>query len=88
MVLVLVAPLGAAYVGIHPAIPILVILGVGLYLVGRIDGPKLPEGRYIFFGSTYGVHVRAQDYMPPDTESHSGGNFRDGVDPDELNRSG
>jgi hypothetical protein len=54
-------------------------------MVGRIGGPQLPEGAHVTWGDTYGVHLRGRDFVPPDTESHSGGDFRDGVDPNDPN---
>ena len=38
------------------------------------------------WGNTYGVSVSGRDFAPPDTDSHSGGNFRDGVDPNEIDK--
>jgi hypothetical protein len=75
-----------AYLHFNPAIPIFIILGFGIYMVGRIGGPQFPEGTHVSFGDTYGVHLHGQDFVPPDTDSHSGGNLRDGVNPNERKR--
>ena len=66
-----------------PAIPIFIILGFGIYMVGRIGGPQLPQGTHVSFGDTHGGYLHGQDFVPPDTDSHSGGNLRDGVDPND-----
>jgi hypothetical protein len=87
VVLLIVAALtAAAHFHFNPAIPIFVILGFGIYMVGRSGGPQLPEGTHTTWGDTYGVHLSGQDFVPPDTSSHSGGNLRDGVDPNNPRR--
>ena len=85
IVLIAAAMFAGAYFHINPVIAIFLILGWGIDMVGRIGGPSLPEGSRVM-GNTYGVHVSGRDFAPPDTDSHSGGNFRDGVDPNELNK--
>jgi hypothetical protein len=47
MVLVLIAVtlVAGTYFRFNPAIPIFVILGIGIFLVGRIGGPQLPPGQ-------------------------------------------
>jgi hypothetical protein len=74
-----------AYFHLNPAIPIFLILGFGVYMVGRIGGPLLPPGTPMGPGSEYGVYLEHQDFVPPDPDSHSGGHFRDGVDPNDPN---
>jgi hypothetical protein len=87
VVLMIAAALVAgAYFDFSPAFPIFAILGFGIYMVGRIGGPELPEGIHVSWGNTYGVHLSGQDFVPPDTDSHSGGNLRDGVDPNDSRR--
>lgn len=82
IVLIVAALVAGAHFDFNPAIPIFLILGFGVYMVGRIGGPALPEGTHIW-GNTYGVHVTGSDFAPPDTGSHSGGGLRDGVDPND-----
>jgi hypothetical protein len=84
--LIVAALVASAYFDFSPAIPIFAILGFGIYMVGRMDSPQLPEGTHVGWGNTYGVHLSGQDFVPPDTSSHSGGNLRDGVDPNEPRR--
>ena len=81
--LILAALAASAYFGFNPAIPIFVILGFGVYMVGRIGGPPLPPGTHVTWGDTHGVHLSGQDFVPPDTDSHSGSSLRDGVDPND-----
>ena len=83
--LIVAAMVAGAYLHLNPAIPIFIILGFGIYMVGRIGGPALPEGSHLW-GDTYGVHLNARDFVSPDSNSHSGGHLRDGVDPDAPGR--
>jgi len=84
VILLIAAALAAgAYFDFNPAIAIFVILGFGIYKVGSIGGPMLPGDTHLTFGSTYGIYLEGQDFVPPDTDSHSGPNFRDGVDPND-----
>ncbi len=82
ILLIAAALVAGAYFDFNPAIPIFIILGFGIYLVGRIGGPALPDGSYVW-GNTYGIGVSGRDFTSPDTQDHSGGNFRDGVDPND-----
>ena len=81
--LIIPAMVACAYLHFNPAIPIFIILGFGIYTVGRIGGPLLPPGTHAGFGDTYGVYLHRDDFVPPDPDSHSGGHLRDGVDPNE-----
>jgi ABC-type branched-subunit amino acid transport system permease subunit len=81
--LIIAAMVAGAYLHFNPAIPIFVILGFGIYMVGRIGGPRLPDGSHAGFGYTYGIYLHREDFVPPDPDSHSGGHLRDGVDPNE-----
>jgi hypothetical protein len=81
--LIIAAMVACAYLHFNPAIPIFIILGFGIYTVGRIGGPLLPPGTHAGFGDTYGVYLHRDDFVPPDPDSHSGGHLRDGVDPNE-----
>jgi hypothetical protein len=85
MALIIGALVAGAYLHFNPAIPIFLILGFGIYMVGRIGGPLLPSGTHAGFGDTYGVYLHRQDFVAPDPDSHSGGHFRDGVDPHDPN---
>jgi hypothetical protein len=81
--LIIAAMVACAYLHFNPAIPILIILGFGIYMVGRIGGPQLPQGTHVSFGNAHGVYLHGRDFVPPDMDSHGGGNLRDGVDPNE-----
>ena len=88
VILLIAATLAAgAYFNFNPAILIFVILGFGVYMVGRIGGPSFPEGTHVSWGDGYGVYLRGQDFVPADEDSHSGGNYRDGVDPNDGGRA-
>jgi hypothetical protein len=86
ILLIIGAVVAGAYFDFNSALPIFLILGFGIYMVGRI-GPQLPKGTHVSFGDTYGVYLRRQDFVPPDTDSHSGGTLRDGVDPADPKKS-
>jgi hypothetical protein len=79
MALIIVALVAGAYFHFNPGLLVFVILGLGIYGAGRIGGPRLP-GR-VGFGDTYGVYLESKDFAARDTDSHSGPDFRDGVDP-------
>ena len=66
--LIIGALVAGAYFDFNPAIPIFVVLGFGIYIVGRIGGPQLPEGTQVSFGDTWGVYLHREDFVPPDTE--------------------
>src|SRR5262249_26498246 len=54
------ATIAGAYFRFNPAIPIFVILGFGIYMVGRIGAPRLPRGTHISFGATPGVYLHGR----------------------------
>jgi hypothetical protein len=81
--LITAAMVAGAYLHLNPAIPIFIILGLGIYMVGRIGGQQLPPDAHVGFGDTYGVYLHRDDFVRPDPDSHSGGHLRDGVDPNE-----
>jgi hypothetical protein len=88
VIALIAAALGAgAYFNFNPAIPIFAILAYGIYKIGSIGGPVFPNGTHVTFGNTYGVYLEGRDFAPPDTDSHSGPNFRDGVDPNDPNKA-
>jgi hypothetical protein len=83
---VTLALVACALLGVNPVLPIFTIIAIGLYLLRRnspqlhnpadiSDAPKAP------IGSNYGIYLERADFVPPDRDSHSGGNLRDGVDP-------
>ena len=82
--LIIVVMVAGPYFHFNPLIPILLILGFGVYMVGRIGGPQLPEGTQLGFGNTYGVYPHREDFVLPDPDSHSGGLLHDGVDPNDA----
>jgi len=84
ILLIIAVMVAGAYFRINPAIAIFLILGGGIYMVARIGGPALPEGAQVW-GNTHGVHLDGRDFAPPD-DSHSGGNLRDGVVPNDLEK--
>jgi hypothetical protein len=65
IVLIVAAMIAGDYFGFNPAIPIFVILGLGIYGVARIGGPALPKGSYISPAS-HGVYMRGRDYVQDD----------------------
>jgi hypothetical protein len=83
--LIVGALVAGAYLHFNPAIPIFLILGFGVYMVGRIGGPQLPPGTHLGLGSGHGIYLERGDFVPPDPDSHSGGHLRDGVDPNDPN---
>jgi hypothetical protein len=80
--LIIAAMVACAYLHFNPVIPIFLILGLGVYMIGRI-GPHFPAGTQFGPGSSYGIYLDREDFVPPDPDSHSGGHLRDGVDPNE-----
>jgi hypothetical protein len=81
--LIIAIMVAGAYWHFNPAIPIFLILGFGVYRVGRIGGPSLPADTRVGPGSNYGIYLDRGDFVPLDPDSHSGGHMRDGVDPNE-----
>ena len=81
--LIIAAMVAGAYLHFNPAIPAFIILGLGIYMVGRIGGPLLPDGPHVGFGNTYGIYLHRGVFVPPDADSRSGGHLRDGVHPNE-----
>jgi hypothetical protein len=73
LVLIVVTLVAGAYFRFNPAIPIFVILGIGIFLVGRIGGPQLPPGSHVTWGAGSGVYVSGQDLIPTDPDDRSGG---------------
>ena len=78
-IIVLIAAAMAAgfYFQFNPAILIFIILGFGLYMVGRIGGPVLPKGAYIPWGAGHGIYMRGRDYVQDD-DLGSGEDQREG----------
>jgi len=87
VIVLIAAALGVGiYFDFNPAIAIFAILAYGIYKVGSIGGPVLPGDTHVSFGNTYGIYLEGQDFVPPE-DSHSGPNFRDGVDPNDLDKA-
>jgi hypothetical protein len=87
ILLIFAALVAGAYFKLNPAIAIFMILGFGIYMVGRIGGPPMPEDAHVPWGGGHGIYLSGRDYAPPDTDSHSGGNLRDGVDPNDPGKT-
>ena len=81
--LIVAAMIAGRYFHFNLVIPIFLILGFGVYPVGRVGRPPLPAGSRAGFGDTYGVYLHRENFVPPDPDSHSGGHLRDGVDPND-----
>ena len=67
ILLIFGARVAGAYFDFNPAISIFVVLGFGIYMVGSIGEPQLPEGTHVSFGDTYGVYLHREDFVPPGT---------------------
>jgi hypothetical protein len=81
--LIVAVMVAGPYFHFNPAIPIFFVLGFGVYMVGRIGGPLLPDDAHVGTGSNYGIYLDREDFVRPDPDSHSGGHLRDGVDPND-----
>jgi len=79
VVFVLVIAVIAAGLHFHfnAVIPIFLILGFGLYVVGRIGGPPLPKGGYVPWGAGRGIYLRGRDYVQDD-DADSGEDPKEG----------
>jgi hypothetical protein len=62
----------------NPVIPIFIILGFGIYLVGRIGGPLLPADAPVIWGSGHGIYLRFRDYVAEDDETCGGESPKEG----------
>jgi hypothetical protein len=67
--LIVAAMIAGAYFDFNPVILIFAILGFGVYMVGRIGGPALPNGSYVPGTPGYGIYVRGRDYVTDGTGS-------------------
>ena len=79
------------YFDFNPVLIIFAILGVGIFLVGRIGGPALPADNR-FFGLGYGVYTDANDvWIKGDTrpggEDYDSESGSPGADEDARNAS-
>jgi len=70
--------IAGVYFNFNPAIPIFIILGLGLYGVRRIGGPALPADAPFVGGGAYGIYMRARDYAPNQNDSCGGADPRQG----------
>ena len=80
-VLILAASVAGMHFRFNAVIPIFIILGCGLYMVGRIGGPPLPKGGYVPWGAGHGLYMRGRDYVQDDDprggeDQHEGDGFR------------
>jgi hypothetical protein len=66
---IIAAMVAGAYFGFNPVILIFAILGLGVYMVGRIGGPALPKGSYVPGTPGYGIYLRGRDYVAGDSSS-------------------
>jgi hypothetical protein len=66
---IIAAMIAGAYFGFNPVILIFAILGLGVYMVGRIGGPALPNGSYVPSTPGYGIYLRGRDYVAGDSSS-------------------
>jgi hypothetical protein len=81
VIFVLLAAVAAAslYFHFNPVIPFLVVLGIGIFLVGRLapNEPQLPSDTHVTWGAGSGIYLRGQDFVPPD-EAASNEDQREG----------
>jgi hypothetical protein len=62
IVLIVAALVAGAYLHFNPGFLILAILGVGIFMVGRIGGPALPPGgKQLHWGSGHGIYFDRDD---------------------------
>ncbi len=82
LLLIAAAMAGGIYFNFNAVILIFVILGVGIFLVGRIarspDTPQLPPGTHISWGAGHGIYLRGQDFVPGDQGPGGGEDPREG----------
>ena len=81
IVLIGLGLVAGAYLGFNPALMIFAILGLGIYMVGRIGGPALPSGgKGIHWGSGRGIYFDRGDVRVSgsDTEDVGGSNDDEG----------
>jgi hypothetical protein len=65
IVAIAAAMVAGVYFSFNPAILIFGILGVGIYMAGRIGEPALPD--HIPWGSGHGIYMSSRDYVEDDT---------------------
>jgi hypothetical protein len=61
--LIVAAMIAGAFFGFNPTILIFAILGIGVYMVGRIGGPALPKGSHVPGTPGYGIYMCGRDYV-------------------------
>jgi hypothetical protein len=64
--LIAAAMVAGVYFDFNPVILIFIILGFGVYMVGRIGGPLLPADAPVVWGAGHGIYMRARDYSAKD----------------------
>ncbi len=76
--LIALAMVGGAYFAFDPSWLILAIIGLGIFMVGRIGGPALPPGsRRIHWGSGHGIHFDRDDVWVNGRNADDGGAAKD-----------
>jgi hypothetical protein len=81
ILLVVAALVICAKFNISPILPLFAIIGVSLYVLIRTDQPLPESDPRQCPTSGHGIYLERADFIPPDRDNHSGGHFRDGVDP-------
>jgi hypothetical protein len=68
-----------AYLDFNPVCFVFAILGFGIFMVGRIGGPALPEGRSTHWGSGHGIYFDSCDVWVTGQNADDERHFRDGM---------
>lgn len=69
VVLIALVMAAGAYFHLNPVILIFIILGAGLVMLGRSEGPGLPPGRSGHWGSGYGIYFDRDDVWVQGSDS-------------------
>jgi len=80
-VLIIAAIAAGLHFHFNAVLPILLILGFGLYWLTRVGGPQLPKGSYVPWGAGHGLYLRGRDYVQDedpraDEDQREGDGFR------------
>jgi hypothetical protein len=68
-----------AYLDFDPVIFVFAILGFGIFMVGRMGGPELPEGPSTHWGSGQGIYFDSRDVWVTGQNADDGRHFKDGM---------